>query len=130
MTKEIDTKSPWVKATLALRLLIEIGLFVGIVLAAILSFDGLMAWGLAIAGIGTAATLWGVFAVPNDPSRSGKTVVRTPGAIRLALELTLFISVVAWLTIGENYAAASILGVATAIHYASWPARIAWLLKH
>ena len=42
------------------------------------------------------ATLWGVFAVKDDPSRSGKTVVNTPGILRLLLELGLF-GAAAWI---------------------------------
>ncbi len=30
----------------------------------------------------TAGALWGIFAVQGDPSRSGQTVVPTPGVIR------------------------------------------------
>ena len=45
---------------------------------------------LAIGLSALFAILWGVFAVRDDPSRSGKTVVRTPGLIRLILELALF----------------------------------------
>ena len=37
-----------------------------------------------------AVALWGVFATPDDPSRSGNTVVRTPGLMRLLLEWGLF----------------------------------------
>jgi len=36
------------------------------------------------------ASLWGIFTVKGDPSRSGKTIVQTPGLIRLFLELALF----------------------------------------
>ena len=36
------------------------------------------------------ATIWGVFNVPNDPSRSGKAVVKVNGIIRLVIELVLF----------------------------------------
>ena len=36
------------------------------------------------------AILWGVFAVPNDPSRTGNTIVDTPGVVRLILELAFF----------------------------------------
>ncbi len=31
------------------------------------------------------AGIWGVFAVPGDPSRSGNTVVKTPGMVRLII---------------------------------------------
>jgi hypothetical protein len=36
------------------------------------------------------AFIWGVFAVPNDKSRSGKAPIPTPGLIRLPLELIIF----------------------------------------
>ena len=36
------------------------------------------------------AVLWGVFAVPEDPSRSGKAPVPVPGPIRLLLEIAIF----------------------------------------
>lgn len=130
MTTEIDTSSPLVKATLALRLLLELGLFAGIVAAANMNYDGVTVWVASIVSIVVAAALWGVFAVRNDPSRSGKTVVNTPGLARLALELGLFGVVTAWLIVGEGYIPAAVLGGATLVHYASWPARIKWLLAH
>jgi len=75
------------------------------------------------------AVLWGVFAVPNDPSRSGKTVVPTPGLIRLILELLLF-GMATWMLFDLGYARIWwIFGAATVIHYASSYDRVAWLLK-
>ncbi len=67
---------------LALRFLLE--------LAAIFVFGY---WGYSLGVDGTRiilailfpllfATLWGVFAVTGDPSRSGKTVVQTPGIVK------------------------------------------------
>lgn len=37
-----------------------------------------------------AAIVWGTFAVPDDPSRSGKAPVPVPGSVRLVLELLIF----------------------------------------
>ena len=75
------------------------------------------------------AALWGVFAVRNDPSRSGKTVVPTSGAVRLVLELLLF-GAATWMLIDLGHTLpASIYGAIVILHYAfSWD-RIAWLLK-
>jgi hypothetical protein len=75
------------------------------------------------------AALWGVFAVKDDPSRSGKTVVQTPGIIRLLLELGLF-GAAAWMMLDLDYSlAALIFGAVALVHYAfSWD-RVAWLLK-
>jgi len=73
--------------------------------------------------------LWGVFAVPNDPSRSGKTVVATPGLIRLILELVLF-GVSAWMLFDLDFQKLGwIFSIAILIHYATSYDRIAWLLK-
>ena len=75
------------------------------------------------------AGLWGVFAVPNDPSRSGKTVIPTPGAIRLALELILFASAT-WMLIGLGKPLLGwLFGGVVLMHYVISYDRIAWLLK-
>jgi hypothetical protein len=114
---------------LALRFLLE--------LVAIFAFGF---WGNSLAGDGTRillaiffpmlfAVLWGVFAVKGDPSRSGKTVVHTPGIIRLVLELGLF-GAAAWMMLDLDYSLiALIFGSAVVIHYFSSFDRIAWLLK-
>lgn len=130
MTTEIDTGSPLVRATLALRLLLELGLFTGIIGASILNFDGGVVWVAAIVGILFTAGVWGVFAVANDPSRSGKTVAPTPGSVRLVMELGLFAAVTAWLILGGGYIFGALLGGGVIVHYASWPARIRWLFAH
>jgi hypothetical protein len=75
----VDTSSPRVRATLRLRLLIPIGLFVGIVAAAKMNYEGTTVWIASVVGVVVTAGIWGVLAVPNDPSRSGKTVVVTLG---------------------------------------------------
>lgn len=75
------------------------------------------------------ALLWGVFAVPNDPSRSGKTVVVTPGPIRLVLELVLF-GAAAWMLFDLDFQKPGwIFSALVLIHYVSSYDRIAWLLK-
>jgi hypothetical protein len=75
------------------------------------------------------ALLWGIFAVRNDPSRSGKTMVQTPGIIRLLLELGLF-GLAAWMLLDLDYSLiALIFGLTVAIHYIVSFERIAWLLK-
>jgi hypothetical protein len=75
------------------------------------------------------AGLWGVFAVPNDPSRSGKTVVVTPGPIRLVLELVLF-GAAAWMLFDLHFLRLGwIFSTVVIIHYASSYDRIVWLLK-
>lgn len=75
------------------------------------------------------AVLWGVFAVRGDPSRSGKTVVQTPGVIRLLLELILF-GAAAWMMLDLDYSTlALVFGSAVVLHYFLSFNRITWLLK-
>jgi hypothetical protein len=114
---------------LALRFLLE--------LIAIITYGY---WGYSLLEAGTRillailfpilfAVLWGVFAVRDDPSRSGKTVVQTPGIIRLLLELGLF-GVAAWMLLDLDHTLiALIFGVAVVVHYFLSFDRIAWLLK-
>ena len=113
----------------AIRFLLE---FVGILSFALWGYhqsDSSMKILLAILMPLLFATLWGVFAVRNDPSRSGKTVVPTPGAVRLVLELILFGAATLMLFDLNHTLPASIYGAAVILHYAfSWD-RIAWLLK-
>jgi hypothetical protein len=75
------------------------------------------------------AVLWGVFAVRGDPSRSGKTVVQTPGLIRLLLELGLF-GTAAWMLLDLDYSLlALIFGLSVVLHYFISFDRVAWLLN-
>ena len=36
------------------------------------------------------ASIWGIFAVRGDPSRSGMTIIAVPGWLRLIIEVILF----------------------------------------
>lgn len=75
------------------------------------------------------ALLWGVFAVRNDPSRSGKTVVQTPGLIRLILELGLF-TAATWMLLDLEWTiTAYIFAGIVIIHYVLSYKRIRWMLK-
>jgi hypothetical protein len=75
-----------------------------------------------------AATLWGVFAVPNDPSRSGSAPVPIPGVLRLVLELAFFASA-AWCLydLGRGRLAAFLLAIVI-IQYAASLDRVRWLV--
>ncbi len=73
--------------------------------------------------------LWGIFAVRGDPSRSGKTVVNTPGRARLILELVLF-GISAWALGAAGYTVVAIIfGVAVIVHYLLSLDRVLWLVK-
>jgi len=74
-----------------------------------------------------AATLWGVFNVLNDPSRSGSAPIEVPGWIRLAVEFL----VLGGGAVALGYTAGSIFGISfaalTAVHYAASWKRVQWL---
>ena len=75
------------------------------------------------------ATMWGVFAVANDPSRSGNAPVPVPGVLRLVIELGIF-SLACWFLYDlDARALAWTLGTATAVHYALSYDRILWLVS-
>lgn len=76
------------------------------------------------------AAAWGVFAVPGDPSRSGKTVVVTPGWLRLMLEL-LFFGFGTWTFFDSGFQITGfVFASLVIIHYIIWYQRIKWLFKH
>jgi len=86
-------------------------------------FRFLLAFGIPI----ILAIIWGVFAVPNDPSRSGEAPIVTPGVIRFAIELSFF-AFAAWslYDIGLNKSGIA-LSVIVILHYIASYDRIIWL---
>ncbi|GLZ79849.1 hypothetical protein Afil01_46560 [Actinorhabdospora filicis] len=114
---------------LALRLCLE--------LIAVASF-GVLGWRvtgtpwryLLVAALPVLAmTLWGVFAVPGDPSRKGDAPVPVPGAVRILVE-----AVVLWGGAGALWLAglpwlALASGVVLAVYYVLARDRIGWLLR-
>ena len=76
-----------------------------------------------------AMTLWGTFAVPADPSRSGNAPIPISGSVRVLLELTFF-SLATWAYFGFGKPGwGTVCGVVVLIHYAISYDRIGWLLK-
>ncbi|MEL0456622.1 YrdB family protein [Flavobacteriaceae bacterium SZ-1-7] len=74
------------------------------------------------------ATAWGVFAVPNDPSRSGSAPIVTPGLVRLLLELAFF-AFATWCLKDIGFTKMSIIfGLLVIVHYALSYNRVVWLL--
>ena len=114
---------------LAVRFILEIVALVAIGYWGWTQHDGFVRYLLAIGGPILAAVLWATFAVPDDPSRSGKAPVPVPGILRLALELAIF-AFAAWaLYDAGNSLLALILAAVVVVHYALSYDRIAWLLK-
>ncbi|MGW8314987.1 MAG: YrdB family protein [Bacteroidales bacterium] len=75
------------------------------------------------------AALWGIFAVPGDPSRSGKTVIPTPGKVRLILELLFFSAATGMISALTKPWLAWMFGGIVLIHYIISYDRISWLLN-
>ena len=77
-----------------------------------------------------AAAIWGTFAVPDDPSRSGKAPIPVHGLLRLTIELAFF-TLATWALHDLGYTSLSwIIGIIIIIHYIISYDRIKWLLKH
>lgn len=88
-------------------------------------------WLQVILGFGIpigVAAVWGIFAVPNDPSRSGVAPVVTPGIVRLVIELTIF-TFSTWALYDLGLTTLSVvLGIIVILHYIVSYDRIKWLL--
>lgn len=91
--------------------------------------DGALRFVFALGAPLVWAILWGTFAVPGDPSRSGKAPVPVPGLLRLLFELGFFAFGV-W-SLDEIGAAplALILGLVVLVHYAVSYDRVSWLIR-
>ncbi len=114
---------------LALRFLLELAALTAIGFYGWRLSDGPLRY-LAVIGLPLiAAVLWGTFAVPDDPSRSGEAPVPVPGLLRLILELAFF-GFAAWALYSMRAVSWSlILAGLTVIHYLLSYDRLAWLLQ-
>ena len=75
-----------------------------------------------------ASVLWGTFAVPDDPSRSGSAPFSVPGLIRLVIEALVF-GVGVWMLRDAGFTRASwVFGLVVVAHYAISYDRIGWLI--
>ena len=84
---------------------------------------------LAIAAVLVTGAAWGIFAVPDDPSRGGSGIVHIPGIARLGLELLIFGGAAyALKELGHPNLAAA-FAAATVFHYTWSYERITWLLR-
>ena len=91
--------------------------------------DGWLRYVLVIGLPLLAMVLWGTFAVPADPSRSGNAPVPVAGIIRLMLELAFF-AAATWCFYDAGLPTwGMVFGIVVLIHYAISYDRIVWLLK-
>ena len=90
--------------------------------------EGAFRFVVALAVPVTAAMLWGVFAVPGDPSRSGSAPLPVSGRLRLGLEAAFF-AFATWGLYQTGHAAWWVgLGLVVVVHYAVSYDRIGWLM--
>ena len=91
--------------------------------------DGVVKVVLAFALPMIAAIIWGTFAVPGDPSRSGEAPVPIGGRTRLLLELVFFAVAVAALIAVNQPTLAWVFAGFIAVHYAFSHQRLSWLFQ-
>jgi hypothetical protein len=85
-------------------------------------------WIAALALPVAVAVAWGVFAVPGDPSRSGRAPVATPGPLRLLLELIVFFGSAVALAASNAPAVALAYAIILVLYHVTAYERIRWLL--
>jgi hypothetical protein len=114
---------------LALRFVLELTALFALGYWGWTQHEGLWRYVWSLGLIIIAAVIWGTFAVPDDPSRSGRAPVPVPGIIRLLIELAFF-AAGTWAFFASNQPIwGFVLGALTIIHYALSYDRILWLLK-
>jgi hypothetical protein len=119
----------WKQVNLCLRFILEMTGLVVLGSWGWASGDGVLKYIFALAVPIIAAAAWGIFAVPNDPSRSGNAPVAVPGIIRLLLELAFF-SLVVWALFALHRPMfGSIIGGIVIVHYLASYERVSWLLR-
>lgn len=115
---------------LALRFLLEIVALISVGVWGWRQSDGWLRFVLAIALPIVLAAVWGTFAVPDDPSRSGHAIIATPGIIRLLIELVIF-AIASWAIYNQGfYKVCFVFTFIVLVHYALSYDRIGWLLTH
>ena len=75
------------------------------------------------------AVIWGIFAVPNDPSRSGSAPIVTAGIVRLIIELGFF-GFAIWTLKDLGWFKLSLaMSIVVILHYIISYDRVLWLLS-
>jgi hypothetical protein len=77
-----------------------------------------------------AAAIWGMFAVPGDPSRNGTPTVGVPGTVRLVVEILVLGGGAAALWAAALPIAALVSAVVLVVYQALAYDRIGWLIAH
>lgn len=114
---------------LALRFLLELIALLAIGMWGWNKNDGWLRFVFAIGLPIILGAIWATFAVPDDPSRSGNTLVVTPGLVRLMIELGIFgIATWCFYSLGLRRVCYA-FGLIVLIHYLLSYDRVAWLIS-
>ena len=90
--------------------------------------DGWLQFVLALGIPIIVAAIWGTFAVPDDPSRSGAAAIVVSGVVRLAIELAVF-AFATWTLHDLGFTRLGwIFGILVVVHYVISYDRIMWLI--
>ena len=114
---------------LAVRFVLELSALVAMGLWAWHQGVGITRYLFALVVPVIAITVWGTFAVPDDPSRSGNAPVPVPGILRLALEVVFF-GFATWAFFAAGATQLGwIFGIVALIHHVVSYDRLLWLIK-
>ena len=114
---------------LGIRFLLELGALAALAWFGWTQGRGIYRYLLAIGLPVAAAALWGVFAVPDDPSRAGTPVIPIPGLARLVFELAFFAAATWALVATGATTLAWTYGLVVVAHYAASYDRVWWLIQ-
>jgi len=120
------TMASW---NLALRFGLEVGALAGFGLAAWKLTSGPVRWAAVTVVPITAAAIWGVFNVLNDPSRSGAAPIEVNGWTRLAIELVILGGGAAAIALTGRREMGIAFAALVAFHYAASTSRLEWLVQ-
>lgn len=114
---------------LAVRFILEIVALVAIGIWGWNQGDGWMSFVLGLGMPILVGAIWGIFAVPNDSSRSGLAPIAVPGIVRLLIELAIF-TFASWALYDSGFVGLGIVfGILVTIHYIISFDRIIWLMS-
>lgn len=116
-------------AMLAIRFLLELVAIASFGIYGWRAFDSPWKFLLVVLLPLVAAAAWGVFAVPDDPSRSGEAPVAVPGLVRLLVELAVLGGGAAALWAAGLPRWALISALVLVIYQALAYDRLRWLVK-
>jgi hypothetical protein len=90
---------------------------------------GALGWAAALATPAVVAAVWGVFAVPGDPTRGGKVPVPVSGWLRIGIEMAVFLGAAAALVSMEWWRWFDPFIGGFVVHHVGTRQRIVWLLR-